>query len=287
MLKNVKLLFAECLSLIVLLSVYFLYLYPIVILIDAIKIEWIFYFTVIMFGVTIVLSSLKVWKKYRGKSMDYEDAPYLYDMIDDIDCDLQGEDVNLIVIESKVPNAYVIDALPMKPNIVVTSGLLNNLSKNEVQSVMAHEISHIKSYDVFYTTILSSILGFLVELTNTIGRNMRSDTIINVIVLVIPFIIVRTTLTIGRAIFYYISRIREYSADYDAAKYTSPSSMQSALISVSQGMNGVSEEEKKKFQDYEALCIVSLGDIKTNILDKIFRTHPDIQERIDHLDDFK
>lgn len=284
MTNYIKLFIVEIISLIVLLSIYSLYLYPFVLIIDVIDVSLIFYFTVVMFGVTTILSSIKVWKTYRGKSMDYEEAPYIYDMIDDMDCSTNGDDVNIIIIKSNVPNAYVVDALPMKPNIVITEGLLNTLSGDEIQSVIAHEISHIRSYDVFYTTILSSILSFLVELTNTIGMNMRSDRIINVIILVIPYIIIRTTLLIARGIFYYISRVREYSADRDASRYTSIDSMQSALASISTEMSNVNEEEKKMFQDYEALCIASLGDVKTNIIDKIFRTHPDINDRIEKLE---
>lgn len=278
---NFHLHFIEVLSILILGLFYTILLIPATYFFDFIQYSEIMYFTVLLFGTTAVLSSIRVWRRYRNKKVDKDDIEYVYEIVEDIDTKIGKSKLYIVPIDSDVPNAYAIDALPLRPRIFLTTSLIHNLSKSELKAVIAHEIAHIETYDVYYMTILSSVVSFLRETHNMTRKSIYSGDMFWFMIGIVPFMVTRLLLLLGNIIFYQCSRIREYKADKRAAKYVNSKSMVSALKSITRIMNKTNKRDREKFRDFEPLCIVSIDDIE----EKYFKTHPDIDKRINALRD--
>ena len=261
---------------------YTILLIPVVYFFDFIQYSEIIYFTFLLVGTTAILSSIRVWKRYRKKKISKDDIEYIYKITEDINPKIKTSKLYIVPLDSNIPNAYAIDALPLRPRIFLTTSLIRNLSESELKAVIAHEIAHIETYDVYYMTMLSSIVSFLRETHNMTRQSIYSGDIFWFIVGIIPFIVTRLLLLLGNIIFYQCSRIREYKADKRAAEYVNNKSMISALKSITRTMNKTSKKDREKFRDFEPLCIVSIDDIE----EKYFKTHPNINERIKSLKNF-
>lgn len=269
----------EIIMFISIIIVYSTVLSPIYFLFSELQAIWYgFIITSFLVGLTLIISTLKTWLKYR-KINKLEGLPRLQDYAKDISDKMDVSNPNLIIVNSSVPNAYAIDTLPSKPIIVITDSLIKHLSTSEIKSVIAHEMSHIGSYDIFFMTSLSSLINFILFIHNKVRKTLF-DNIFSFTLLVIPFIITRINLFVMRSIFFYISRIREFKADKDSAKYTNPESMKSALINLSQNVNKLSREQKRNYVGNDNLSIVPTESIKK----RLFRTHPTTDKRVSELE---
>ncbi len=196
----------------------------------------------------------------------------------------------IYVIDSPALNAFATGRDPEHAAIAVTQGLLDTMTRTEIEGVIAHELSHIKNYDTRLMTIVAILVGSIAMILDWSWRlswHSRGDNDnrgSNPIVLVIGLVFIILAPIIASLIQMAISRRREFYADASAAHITrQPSGLISALKKIA------SHEDIKLESANTATAHLYIDDPVTtethgNFLAKLFSTHPPIAERIKALD---
>ncbi|GAB4027330.1 MAG: zinc metalloprotease HtpX [Candidatus Microgenomates bacterium] len=193
----------------------------------------------------------------------------------------------IYVIDSPALNAFATGRDPKHAAVAVTQGLLDTLNRNELEGVIAHELSHIKNYDTRLMTIVAILVGSIAMVLDWSWRlswqnrgdnsNNRGS---NPIVLIIGLVFIILAPIIASLIQLAISRRREFYADASAAHITrQPSGLINALKKIA------SHEDIKLESANTATAHLYIDDPVTtethgNFLAKLFSTHPPIVERI-------
>lgn len=187
----------------------------------------------------------------------------------------------IYVIESQAMNAFASGRDPQHAIICATTGLLNKLNRTELEAVVAHELSHIKNYDIRLMMIVSILIGTLSILINTgtrtrlFSRDNDNDNNIGAVVAIIGFLLMIFAPLIAQLIQLAISRRREYLADSSAVKLTrQPQGLIDALNKISQDTN------KLETASTATASLYISNPFKGNKLASLFSTHPPIEDRI-------
>lgn len=196
----------------------------------------------------------------------------------------------LYVVDDPQPNAFATGRNPEHSIICVTTGLLEKLEYYELEGVIAHEMGHIKNYDILLTSVVSVMVGFLVMISDLFvrsmfwggGRNDDDDSKGNAILMVIGLILLIISPILGKIMQMALSRNREYLADATAAEITrNPQGLISALRKLDSDPNELKTANKATAN----LFIVTPFREKKNDKKKagLFDTHPSIDDRIEAL----
>ena len=191
----------------------------------------------------------------------------------------------LYVINDPSPNAFATGRNPNNAFICVTTGLLEKMNKYELEGVIAHELSHIKNYDILLSTIVSVFVGFVVIISDFIFRfgfvrNRNSDNKSNPIIMIIGLIFLLLSPLFATLMQLALSRKREFLADSSAVEITrNPEGLISALKKLSDDPTKSSTANKATAHIYIVNPLKGEKE-KTNI----FSTHPPISERIKRLE---
>ena len=232
------------------------------------------------FSDTIVL------KRYNAIPVDESNAHGLYKIVSRLTQKANLPMPKIYIIPEEVPNAFATGRNPSHAAVAVTEGLLKILNENEIEGVLAHELSHVRHYDILTGSIAAILAGAIAMLANFAkiggiagqsGGSRRGGG--NAIVMLALAIIMPIAATIIQMA---ISREREYKADKGAAYLTGhPEWLASALrklesYSNSYVMQNASEQSAHMF-------IVNPFGSLTNKLGVLFRTHPSTSDRIAEL----
>lgn len=200
----------------------------------------------------------------------------------------------LYVVEDPQPNAFATGRNPEHSIICVTTGLLEKLEYYELEGVIAHEMGHIKNYDILLTSIVTVMVGFLVMISDLFSRSLfwgssrdsDSDNKGNVILMIIGLILLIISPILGEIMKMALSRRREYLADATAAEITRNPQ---GLISALRKLDGDPNELKTANKATANLFIVTPFKDKKNGKKKagLFDTHPSIDERIEALENIQ
>ena len=193
----------------------------------------------------------------------------------------------LYVTEDPQPNAFATGRNPENAVICVTTGLLEKLDYYELEGVIAHELSHIKNYDILLSSIVTVMVGFVVILSDFFSRVMiRSsnddDNKGNTILMIIGFICLIFAPIFGKLMQLAISRKREYLADATAIEFTRNPD---GLISALQKLNDDTSKLQYANKATENMYIVNpfKEKDKSKKISNLFSTHPPIEDRIEAL----
>lgn len=195
------------------------------------------------------------------------------------------------VIDSPALNAFATGRDPQHGAIAVTQGLLDTMTRTEIEGVVAHELSHIRNYDTRLMTIVAILVGSIAMILNWSwrlswhrGGSRDSNKEGNAIIMVIGLVFIILAPIIAQLIQLAISRRREFYADASAAHLTrQPSGLISAL---------------KKIADHEDITLESANTATAHLyiddpmtvethgswMTKLFSTHPPIADRIKALE---
>lgn len=194
----------------------------------------------------------------------------------------------LYVMDEDAMNAFATGRNPKHSVICVTTGLLNRLDKYEVEGVLAHELSHIRNYDILLQTVTVVMVGFIVMLSDAFSRGfLRSsrdsdddDNKGNAILMIIGLVFIILAPIFAKLMQLAISRNREYLADASAVEITrNKEGLINALKKISEDTETLSVANKST----ESLYIVNPMKIKGKQKDSLFSTHPNTLNRIEKL----
>lgn len=194
----------------------------------------------------------------------------------------------LYIVEDSQPNAFATGRNPENAVICVTTGLLDKLEYYELEGVIAHELAHIKNYDIRLSAVVSVMVGFVVMLSDLFtriafwgGTRDRDDdnNSGNAIVMLIGLIFLILAPIFGKLMQLAISRKREFLADATAVQFTRNPD---GLISALQKISGDSSELKVANKATENMYIVTPFRNKKNS-SNLWSTHPSIEARVEAL----
>lgn len=197
----------------------------------------------------------------------------------------------LYIVEDSQPNAFATGRNPEHAVICVTTGLLDKLEYYELEGVLAHEMSHIKNYDILLSAVVSVMVGFVVILSDWFtritfwGGPRRSDDDDNgnPILMFIGLIFLILAPIFGQLMQLAISRKREFLADATAVEFTrNPDELISALLKIS----GDPNELKVANNATENMYIVNPFRGKKSS-SSLWSTHPSIEDRVEALRNIK
>lgn len=229
----------------------------------------------------------------KAKEVSHDVHPQLYNIVEEMKIAANHPVMpKVYIIDDAAPNAFATGAKTDKCAIAVTAGLLSRLNRDELQGVVAHEMSHIVNRDVLFMTFAGMLLGSIVLVSEIFLRGMwlssgssrryRSSrkggggqAQLVIMVVAIVFAILAPILT--RLLYLAISRKREYLADASAVRLTRyPEGLASALEKISSASLDLSSANKVTAPMY----IVNPLKKKGARLSNLTSTHPPITERI-------
>lgn len=196
----------------------------------------------------------------------------------------------LYVVEDSQPNAFATGRNPENSVICVTTGLLEKLNYYELEGVIAHEMSHIKNYDIRLSAVVTVMLGLIVMLSDMFSRwtfrsSRKSDNNNgNAILMVIGLILLIFAPIFGKLMQLAISRRREYLADATAIEFTrNPDGLISALTKLDSDPDELEVANSSTAHMY-IVCPLKNNKKKSSSL---FSTHPSIEDRIEAIKNLK
>ncbi|MBP9493345.1 MAG: zinc metalloprotease HtpX [Sulfurospirillum sp.] len=240
----------------------------------------------VMNFVSYFYSDTLVLKHYRAVEVTQREARGLYGIVERLAQKANLPMPKVYIIPEHVPNAFATGRNPQNAAVAVTEGLLELLDEDEVEAVLAHELSHVRHYDILVGTIAATIAGAIGVLANMMqfGAMVGSDkNRVNPIVMIVLAIILPLAAAVIQMA---ISRNREYMADEGAARLTRhPEWLQSALAKLSnynrQGsMQSATQESAHMF-------IINPFSGKNISFASLFSTHPSTEDRIARLEELK
>ncbi len=213
-----------------------------------------------------------VLRMYRAKPL--QDAK-LNKMIEDLAKKAGVPMPKTYMIELDVPNAFATGRNPKHSAVAVTRGLTNSLTHDEIEGVLAHEISHIKHRDILISTLAATVAGALAWVSHifwySTDRNNR-----NAFTFLLLFVLVPIAATLIRLA---ITRAREYHADTGGAQLTDPLKLASALEKI----GAVAKARPLKKGNPSTAHMFIVNPFNANMLIRLFSTHPPIEERVARL----
>jgi heat shock protein HtpX len=210
----------------------------------------------------------------------------LYDSVENMSLASGLPMPKIYIMESEQINAFASGRNPKNAVICVTTGALKKLNKQELEGVIAHEMSHIANYDMRFMTLTAVLIGLIAIISEVFLRSLwfsSSDSDRkegNAIFIVIGIILAILAPILANLVSLAISRKREFGADATGVKFTRyPPGLSSALKKIK--TESVSSKDLNHYS--KAMAPLFISDPFKKKLTTLFSTHPDIDERISRL----
>lgn len=240
--------------------------------------------------ITYASANSQVLNMAGAKKIKREDHPQLFDVVEELSLAARIPMPDVYIVNDPAPNAFATGIKPEKASVAFTTGLLKRLNREEISGVAAHEISHIRNYDIRLMTVCIALVGVIVLIAHFGSRllffgggrrgggNKKSNPAIMIIALV--FIILAPIA--AQFVQLAVSRNREYLADASAVELTrNPTGLINALTKISQDDNDVKKAQKATASMYIALPLGRKSRKKKG--KNWWATHPPMESRIERL----
>lgn len=222
-------------------------------------------------------------KSMRAVEVSPQQAPELHAMIDRLCALAEMPKPRVAVADTPIPNAFATGRSPNHSSVCVTTGILGLLTADELEAVLAHELSHVAHRDVTVMTVASSagmLAGFVTQWGFFLGGGRRDGNgngggapyivvfVVSMLVYVVSFVLTRL-----------LSRYRELSADRAGAYLIGrPRDLASALTKISRGVDATPAAQLRSVSSPVQAFWISRGDIGA-----LFSTHPSLEDRLAQL----
>ncbi|MDY0145584.1 MAG: M48 family metallopeptidase [Kiritimatiellia bacterium] len=240
-----------------------------------------------MGGESVLLASA------NAREISHADAPQLYNIVEEMRISAALPAMpRVFIIDTPVPNAFAVGLKPERACVAVTAGLLERLSRDELQGVIAHELGHISNRDTLFMTLAGVTLGAIVLLADAGLRMMfwgggsrrRSSNNKNggaamAVMVIVALVLAILAPILARLLYFACSRQREYLADASAAQFTRyPAGLAHALRKIAQ------QQDPKKIPVNRVVApMYAINPLAAAGSASIFGTHPPTEERIRRL----
>jgi heat shock protein HtpX len=221
-----------------------------------------------------------------AKIVSREEYPNLHAIVERLVARVNLPKPRIAVMNTEVPNAFATGKSPKSAVVAVTTGLMRILDDEELEGVIAHELTHVRNRDVLVITLaslFSTVAWYVMQFgwygSMGYGYGRRRDDggamilviLVAVVTWIVSFLIIRA-----------ISRYREFSADRGSAQMTGkPMKLASALTKISGRMKGVPTKDLRQVESLNAFFIIPAISGETFM--NLFATHPPVEARIKRL----
>lgn len=265
-----------------------------------------YYFnSLIIFPIALVISILMSFTSYwysdkitmavsGAKPIAKKDNPYVYRMVENLAITAGLPVPKVYIIEDSAPNAFATGRDPKHAAIALTTGIINKLENEELEGVIAHEMSHIGNYDTRLMTIVVVLVGLITLLADFMirmswfggGGRDRDSGQLGLIIVIAGFVLLLLSPLFAMLIQLAISRKREYAADATGALMTRyPEGLAKALEKIDHDHEPLEVANKatahlyiaNPFKDDEGK---TEGQGGKGWFASLFNTHPPIPERV-------
>jgi heat shock protein HtpX len=222
-----------------------------------------------------------------AKIVSKEEYPRLHEIVERLSTDNGLPKPKVAMVNSPVPNAFATGKSPKSSLVAVTTGILDLLDNDELEAVIGHELSHVRSRDVLVLTLaslFSTVAWYLVRfgLFGGLQARNRNTAGTSAIVLLVAI----TTWVVSFLIIRAISRYREFSADRGGAIMTGkPDKLASALLKISGKIKVIPPKELENVQKLNAFFIIPA--LSGSSIANLFSTHPPVEKRVQKLMEMK
>jgi len=224
------------------------------------------------------LSDSIVLSMYNAKPVTRQEAPVLYDAVESLSAKAKIPIPKVYIISSQTPNAFATGRNEDHAAVAVTSGIMKILNRDELEGVIAHELSHIKHKDILISTMAATVASAVVMLSRwamIFGGDDRGAVSVLTMAIVAP--IAATLIQMA------ISRSREYEADAGSARVSGkPEALASALAKLSRAARLKPMDANPSTAHMFIVNPLSGGSIMS-----LFSTHPPLEKRIERLQKMK
>lgn len=251
--------------------------------------------------VAFVIAMLMVWGSYyksdtialkasRAKPAPREEYARYHNLVEGL-CIAGGlPKPRLYIVDDPAPNAFATGRNPQHAAVAVTTGLLEKMNRVELEGVLAHELSHVKNYDILVSTICVTMVGVIALLADMgfrmmwLGGGRRRDNSsggAGALLLVFALIMLVLAPIIARVMQFSVSRKRELLADASGVQLTRyPPGLISALEKLKDDQTVVHSATKATAQLWIESPLDEEEGHKQAKLNRMFQTHPPLDERI-------
>ena len=252
-----------------------------------------------VFGVVAILWSLISYYAGAGmalsvsgaRAVTHEQEPQLYNVVEEMSVASGMPMPKVYVIEQDAPNAFATGRDPQHSAVAVTRGLLTRLNREELQGVIAHEMSHVRNYDIRFATLVGIMVGMVALIADFflrftfwggMGGSRRNSNDsggqLAAIMFVVAIVLAIVAPISAYLVQFAISRRREYLADASGVELTrNPIGLASALQKIAADPDPLRTANRATAHLYIAN---PLRNKKAKATAGLLDTHPPIQERI-------
>ena len=252
------------------------------------------FFAFVIWGILSLISYFsgsKILLAVSGaKEVTKEVHPQLFNIVEEMKISASLPAMpKVYIINEAAPNAFATGIKPENSAVAVTAGLLARLNRDELQGVVAHEVSHIVNRDVMFMTFSGIMLGSIVLISEVFLRSLwfgggrysskssKSSGQGQMIIMIVAIVFAILAPILAQLLYFAISRKREYLADASAVRYTRyPEGLASALEKISDSSIDLKTANKVTAPMYIVNPLKPKGQKLTNLSS----THPPISERV-------
>ena len=221
----------------------------------------------------------------RAQEVTHDEAPQLFNVVEEMAIAGGLPMPKVYIIKDSAPNAFATGRDPEHASVAVTSGLLEKLNRDELQGVIAHEMSHVGNFDIRYAMLVGILVGTTVLISDFFlrslwfggGRRREGGGQAQIIMIIVAVVLAILAPIFARFLQLSISRQREYLADATAVKFTrNPKGLADALQKISGDREVLEAANRATAHLYIVNPIKRFEKRATGL----FSTHPPIEERI-------